>query len=265
MEDQTVNMQHTSDAQHGKYVYSETNNHRATDGSDTVEVERTDKVTRSRNPLSAILDQPELFVSVLSYLPKRDLARAQRVSKHWSQTILNFAELRRILWQEPTKTTRIYLAWEDPTTGRAPFFTREASEDTRLIVEGHPALVTWMCGEEVEFTYFIKIALPLADELKTVPASTLLFQPPLESITMNCRYSHWTQILKRSGGLTFGDVVEAFERAPVRMEYPWEDHPAFDPACPEDVFLYSEEAVLNDSLDVVCVQEALSRLDNTQS
>lgn len=97
-----------------------------------------------------------------------------------------------------------------------------------------------------------------------MPASTLLFQPPLETISMDCLETRWTRGLERSGGLTFGDLIEAYKKAPVWDGGEEDVHPAYDPICEGCIYLLSGEAVLNVSRGVVDVEEALSRLDNTQ-
>lgn len=153
-----------------------------------------------------------------------------------------------------------------------PIFTCESSDGTKLIVEAHPALMRlWWEYEpddmvDSDSNRIIVIPLPLLAEIEVTSASTLLFQPPLETISMNCLRTRWTRVLERSGGLTFGDLIEAYKKAPVWDGGGFEEdvHPAYDPTCEGCIYLLSEEAVLNVSKGVVDVEKALSRLDNTQ-
>lgn len=222
------------------------------------------------------MPQPELLASVLSHLPMKDLARIITVSKHWKQTIAGVAKLQLHLIQQTFKTRKLYFGWEDAKSQSGPFITREFNENTKQIVEAHPALLKrWV----PHFGYSdpdncMNLVLPLIEDLKAVPASTLLFQPPLEAIeissfdpAMEAECDDCIKSLRRTGGLVFGDVIEAYEnlREWASNVFVMDDtHPGYDLSSEKFVFLWFEEAVLNKAPVVVEFQETLARLANAQ-
>lgn len=170
---------------------------------------------------------------VLSHLPIRDLTRCLSVSKQWNTTILDSMELRRTLFLEPApvKEHLEHKLWYKVKPLRRPERCRtvpviiyEPSERSKIVVEPHPVIAS-ACDLESRICQDIRgVTL---EQLKTVSPSTLLFQPPLENVSV-----HYG-LVKIPGppGITFGAIVDGFEKARVLAEkvVSWENWPMPEP------------------------------------
>ena len=159
--------------------------------------------------------QPELLGMILSHLSTRDLTRSLSVSKHWNGTILDSRELRRILFLEPApaKEHLQHKPWYKVKQSRypekcrmQPVIIHEPSKTSKIVVEPHPVIAS-ACDLKSRIRQDVR-GLSL-EELKTVSPSTLLFQPPLENISV-----HYGVVeIPDPPGVTFGAIVEGFEKA----------------------------------------------------
>lgn len=161
--------------------------------------------------------KPELLASILSHLSIKDLTRTLTVSKQWHQVIYGSIELRRELWLEPTKSTKTFLSWdaEYACDGsrhvHQAVLTRNPIEEADLVVEAHPALPR---DSHLDTCACADISLFSLDQFKAVPPATLLFQPPLELVMID--YGCYSDVLRCTGGVTFGAVFDAFEKLQVK-------------------------------------------------
>lgn len=164
--------------------------------------------------------QPELLETILSYSSARDLTRSLTVSKQWHQIILASVQLRRQLFLEPVRTKEYLhqvllnrdLDRNDPRKYRR-FISGERDEGCtssnckrtcNLIVEPHASLASYHCGDISG-----RIILPSIDILKSSPAATLVTQPPLDGLAIEC--GGWVENIRPTEGWTFGAAIEAFE------------------------------------------------------
>jgi hypothetical protein len=152
---------------------------------------------------------------VLSHLPIRDLTRSLSVSKQWNSTILGSRDLRRNLFLEPAPVKEYleHKKWYKIKKGhytekreRQPVIIYEPSEHSQIIAEPHPVIAS-ACNLESRADQDIR-GLSLED-FKTVSPSTLLFQPPPKRISV----CYGPEIVSRSPVMTFGAIVEGFEKA----------------------------------------------------
>jgi len=152
---------------------------------------------------------------VLSHLSTRDLTRSLSVSKQWHMTILSSMELRRILFLEPVpvKEHLEHKPWYKAKRTRyrekcriQPVIINEPNERSKIIFEPRP-VVAPACDLESKVRQGIR-GLSL-EELKAVSPSTLLFQPPLEDVSV-----HYGLVqIPDPQGVTFGAIVKGFEKA----------------------------------------------------
>jgi len=162
---------------------------------------------------------------VLSNLRIKDLSRALSVSKQWNGTILGSAELRRTLFLESELTEYLHFVrgtdqrcYEvprsvQPVITRGPLVERDNKAFVRAIVEPHPVFLGRFRGSNTTTDSNIDINLPNYVMLTSVPASALLFQPPLDQITID--YSSRPTQIKVPGGVTFGAALQVIEKAQV--------------------------------------------------
>lgn len=123
--------------------------------------------------------------------------------------VLGSTKLRRKLFLEPVATKEYFEGIEEeqvrnPRSTLEPAIGELRYTITRMVVEAHPVL---MAGLDSEIDDRIELELPSLEKLQAVPPSTLLFQPPLETVHFcsECGLMH-----KHSPtGLTFGMVVDA--------------------------------------------------------
>lgn len=157
---------------------------------------------------------------VLSNLTINDLSRALSVLKQWTGTILDTPQLRRTLFLE-AEQPKEYLRFMRGRDQRCYevlhavqpviVYGLEASPAVnRVIVEPHPALLGRVCGRKAGSTSDINIDLPDYGILTSVPASALLFQPPLDTVTIGywARHTH----IQIPGGVTFGAILQEVEK-----------------------------------------------------
>lgn len=162
---------------------------------------------------------------VLSNLNIKDLSRTLSISKQWNSTILDTPQFRRtfFLEAEPPKEYMRFMIGTDqrfyeiphslqPVMVRAPLVESEAFEGvTRVIVDPHPALSGNLSGRHTGSSNMdIDINLPNYAVLAGVPASALLFQPPLDHLTIGYCARHIQ--IRTLGGVTFGDVLREIEK-----------------------------------------------------
>lgn len=148
----------------------------------------------------------------------RQLSRALSVSKQFNRTILDSAELRRLIFLDSNQASeflamvkgadeRCYKVKDEwqPVILREPIVAHETSRrPTRKIVQPHPILL-----RDYRPRLIIDVSLRNFNTVKTVPPSALLTQPPLTEVTIE-HWGHTTKIRAR-GGVTFGAVLTAVE------------------------------------------------------
>lgn len=150
---------------------------------------------------------------ILSHLSTRDLTRALTVSKHWHNVILDpkSRDLRRILFLEPAEATEyldvrnyFYPRHYKGKRDGYPAIVHEPSDGSKLIVEVHPVLLPH-CGRYNTTRIYMR-HVHLGD-LRSVPPSTYLSQPPLEQINLNSSTGTLSTV-QAAGGVTFGALLE---------------------------------------------------------
>lgn len=140
---------------------------------------------------------------ILSFTSTKDLTRSLAVSKHWQRSILGSTALRRKLFLDPEPETEYHSI-------KFSVFHREKNDDTsRSIHEPHPLLLPYISPtartslqvKEIPTEYF-----------RIIHPETLLFQPPLSRIQVDCARHEALTILTNTHGVTFGDVVEGLDK-----------------------------------------------------
>lgn len=203
-------------------------------GGEPKHVEHTENINTSRESVSIVLGlvssiprivyhdrgqaditKPELLTSILSYLSIKELTRIFTVSKHWHQVIHNSPELRRKLFLDATQKReyleRRYTRSNTYTHGLyevQSFITKQRGQFSRLIIEPHPALLHE--HDHIGDECIVITARRLShNKIKSVPPSTLLFQPPVEAIDLD--FYGCTLPMSRTNGVTFGLLVDELE------------------------------------------------------
>jgi hypothetical protein len=152
--------------------------------------------------------QNELVSMVLSHLPIEDLTHALSVSKRWQQVILDTVELRQTLFLTPRHTVKkeyLELIRFASPDGRGKYaIVNEPSRHNYLIVDLHPALqvANWANNRISTDQEYGK--------LKKAPPSAFLTQPPIAHFVICHRKMRYD--VQRESGVTFGDVVQEFEK-----------------------------------------------------
>jgi hypothetical protein len=158
-----------------------------------------------------IHSQPELLTMVLSHLDIRSLTRALSVLKYWQETILGAIELRQNLFLAPKADVEEFLEWEFEELEWVPLIVHESTLDNRPIIKLHPVLApdprACTCLDMYQRHRL----------LKTVSPSMLLTQPAVTEVKLEqelhaMRPGHALRaVMKREGGVIFGDVVKEIE------------------------------------------------------
>lgn len=153
------------------------------------------------DPVSAVLNIPELLEAICLHLPTENIARSRRVSRFWKEVIDTSVKLQQALFLLPTKPER-YFKWvkrvhHDLDNLWQPVLLPEPSEGSRLVVGIHPILepgneACIFCSDHAS--------------LKTVPLDTLLTQPPSRKVVMRHRPAEIS--IERESGVTSGAVLE---------------------------------------------------------
>ncbi|TLD08168.1 hypothetical protein E2P81_ATG10479 [Venturia nashicola] len=132
------------------------------------------------------------------------------VSKHWHEVILGSTELQRKLFLEPVqKREHLDSAFDESkseheeSTKKQPTITQELSTSGKLIIELHPILM--QVPHDIRGSLFY-IHLRSLDVLSIVPALTLLSQPPLKDLSIECCFHE--ERLSCTKGITFGELSE---------------------------------------------------------
>ncbi|TLD08166.1 hypothetical protein E2P81_ATG10477 [Venturia nashicola] len=191
-----------------------------TDGPGIATLEHKEKSRRPHDPVHEALNIAELLETILSYSSARDLTRSLTVSKQWHQIILGSVQLRRQLFLEPVRTNEYLhqvllnksLDRKDPrryqrfisSERHGKCTSRDCKRTCRLIVEPHASLAPYHCGDISG-----RIILPSIDILKSAPAATLVTQPPLDGLAIEC--GGWAENIRPTEAWTFGAAIEAFE------------------------------------------------------
>jgi len=173
---------------------------------------------------------------ILSYLSTKDLTSSLAVSKNWHQSSHSTIALRRMLFIEPApKDEHIYY---DPVYSGGwisiPKVLREPNEHCVTIIEPHPVLQPHCEDVNGPFYCCVNIGWMDCNRLRAVHPSTLLFQPPLEKVTVSYLTvdSLWTdRASQKTGGVTFGALLRTFDSLrdgdEVEVRPPWQH---LDPA-----------------------------------
>jgi hypothetical protein len=150
---------------------------------------------------------------ILTHLSTRDLARSLTVSKHWRDVILDprSKELRRILFLEPSQAREYLLysidtdpkCYKDGSRKWQPTIVHEPSLGSKQIVEIHPALLPAHGFTLLEGMFSAALR---CDQIRSVPHSTFLFQPPFEVIIFAANGTLWSH--RKTGGVTFDSRFE---------------------------------------------------------
>jgi hypothetical protein len=152
--------------------------------------------------------QNELVSMVLSHLPIQDLTRDLSVSKRWQQVILGTDELRQTLFLAPKHTSKKeyleLIRFASPDGRGNNVIVNEPSRRNYLIVDLHPALqvANWAnthISTDEEY-----------GKLKKAPPSAFLTQPPIAHFVICHRKMRYN--VERESGVTFGDVLQEFEK-----------------------------------------------------
>jgi len=140
---------------------------------------------------------------ILSFASTKDLTRSLAVSKHWQRSILGSTALRRKLFLDPEPKTEYFSI-------KFSVFHREKNDDTsRSIHEPHPLLLPYISPTARTCLQVNEIP---TESLRTIHPETLLFQPPLNRIQVDCSRHEALTILTNIHGVTFSDVVEGLDK-----------------------------------------------------
>jgi hypothetical protein len=154
---------------------------------------------------------------ILAYLSIKDLTRSLAVSKHWYATILGSLALRRILFLEPDhiRSEYLHVAWGTREC-RATLIREARDEHSLTIVEAHPVLKIISDDPRRIVRSSVHTDRILCSSLQAVHPSTLLFQPPGETVYATLipgqmgrgRKSYLRRfVVERTGGVTFGALL----------------------------------------------------------
>jgi hypothetical protein len=158
---------------------------------------------------------------ILAYLSIKDLTRSLAVSKHWYATILGSLALRRILFLEPDhiRSEYLHVAWGTREC-RATLIREARDEHSLTIVEAHPVLKIISDDPRRIVRSSVHTDRILCSSLQAVHPSTLLFQPPGETVYATLipgqmgrgRKSYLRRfVVERTGGVTFGALLTEME------------------------------------------------------
>jgi hypothetical protein len=132
----------------------------------------------------------------------KDLTRCLAISKHWRQSILSSIMLRRKLFLYPDPKKEYYSI-------QSSVLLREKSATSRSIHELHPILMPY--SNPCTRIYLEVNEIP-HKSLRTVHPATLLFQPPLDRIQVDCAKHEALIVLTRTDGVTFGDIIKGLDK-----------------------------------------------------
>jgi hypothetical protein len=146
---------------------------------------------------------------ILSFASTKDLIRSLAVSKHWQRSILGSTALRRKLFLDPEPKTEYFSI-------KFSVFHRERNDTSRSIHEPHPMLLSYISPTARTCLQVNEIP---TESFRTIHPETLLFQPPLDRIQVDCSRHEVLTLLTSTDGVTFGDVVEGLDKICTRRLY----------------------------------------------